>query len=99
MWHRTDAVLARADVRGHMASNTTEEPKVPQVVSAYSEKKSRAMWHRADAVLARADVRGHMASNTTEEPKVPQVVSAYSGKQSHVASHKRRACTGGCART
>ena len=59
MWHRTDAVLARADVRGHMASNTTEEPKVPQVVSAYSEKKSRAMWHRADAVLARADVRGH----------------------------------------
>ena len=63
MWHRTDAVLARADVRGHMASNTTEEPKVPQVVSAYSEKKSRAMWHRTDAVLARADVRGHMASN------------------------------------
>ena len=63
MWHRTDAVLARADVRGDMASNTTEEPKVPQVVSAYSEKKSRAMWHRADAVLALADVRGHMASN------------------------------------
>ena len=46
-----------------MASNTTEEPEVPQVVSAYSEKKSRAMWHRADAVLALADVRGHMASN------------------------------------
>ena len=71
-----------------MASNTTEEPEVPQVVSAYSEKKSRAMWHRADAVLARADVRGDMASNTTEEPKVPQVVSAYSEKKSRAMWHR-----------
>ena len=49
MWHRADAVLARADVRGDMASNTTEEPKVPQVVSAYSGKQSHVASHRRRA--------------------------------------------------
>ena len=40
MCHCADIVLARMDAGWDMASNTTEESKIPQVVSAYAKKKA-----------------------------------------------------------
>ena len=41
MWKAAAIVPARMDAEIHMASNTTEEPKVPKVVAAYAHKRKQ----------------------------------------------------------
>ena len=41
MWKAAAIVLARKDAGVHMASNTTEEPEVPKVVTAYAHKRKQ----------------------------------------------------------